>query len=70
MLLQPVAGLPSASIEDESRSTFRLDIARLFQGNFEIGARYVIYTSAPASDAVDYRRQTLLFYFAFLGDRW
>jgi hypothetical protein len=70
MLLQPVAGLPSASIEDESRSTFRLDIARLFQGNFEIGARYVIYTSAPASNAVDYRRQTLLFYFAFLGDRW
>jgi hypothetical protein len=29
-----------------------------------------IYTSAPASNAVDYRRQTLLFYFAFLDDRW
>ena len=66
--LQPVAGLPSASIEDESRSTFRVDLARLFEGHFEIGARYVIYTSAPASGAVEYRRQTLLFYFAFLDD--
>jgi hypothetical protein len=70
MFFQPVAGQPSASIEDESRSTFRLDIARLFQGKFEIGARYVFYTSAPASNAVDYRRQTLLFYFAFLDDHW
>ena len=67
--LQPVTGLPSTSIEDESRSTFRLDLARLFEEHFEIGARYVIYTSVPASDAVEYRRQTVLFYFAFLDDR-
>ncbi len=67
--LQPVAGLPSASIEDEARSTLRLDLARLFEGRFEIGARYVYYTSAPTSGAVEFRRQTLLLYLAFLDER-
>jgi len=67
--LQPVVGQPSASIEDESRSTFRVDLARLFESNFEIGARYVGYTSAPTAGPVEYRRQTLLLYFAFLDDR-
>lgn len=67
--LQPVAGLPSASIEDESRSTFRVDLARLFEGRFEIGARYVFYTSAPTSSAVEFRRQTALLYIAFLDER-
>lgn len=66
--LQPVAGLPSASIEDESRSTVRVELARVFERRFEIGARYVCYTSAPTSGAVDYRRQTVLFYFAFLDE--
>jgi len=66
--LQPVAGLPSASIEDEARSTFRIDLARLFQGRFELGARYVYYTSAPASGALGYRRQTALLYLAFLDE--
>jgi len=65
---QPVAGLPSASIEDESRSTFRIDVARLFEGRFELGARYVYYTSAPASAAVGFRRQTALLYIAFLDE--
>jgi hypothetical protein len=67
--LQPVAGLPSASIEDESRSTARVELARVFDSRFEIGARYVYYTSAPTSGAVDYRRQTVLLYFAFLDER-
>lgn len=67
--LQPVAGLPSASIEDESRSTVRLELARVFAGRFELGARYVYYTSAPTSGAVDYRRQTALLYCAFLDER-
>jgi hypothetical protein len=67
--LQPVAGLPSASIEDESRSTFRVDVARLFEGRFEVGARYVFYTSAPTASPVEYRRQTALLYIAFLDER-
>ena len=65
---QPVAGLPSASIEDESRSTFRIDLARLIERRFELGARYVYYTSAPTSGALGYRRQTLLLYLAFLDE--
>ena len=65
---QPVAGLPSASIEDESRSTLRIDLARLFEGRFELGARYVYYTSAPASGALGFRRQTVLLYLAFLDE--
>ena len=65
---QPVAGLPGASIEDESRSTFRIDLARLFEGRFELGARYVYYTSAPTSGALGYRRQTVLLYLAFLDE--
>lgn len=66
---QPVAGLPSASIEDESRSTARVELARSFDGRFELGARYVYYTSAPTSGAVHYQRQTVLLYFAFLNER-
>jgi hypothetical protein len=67
--LQPVSGLPSASIEDESRSTLRVELARIFEGRFELGARYVFYTNAPTSSAVEYRRQTLLLYLAFLDER-
>jgi hypothetical protein len=67
--LQPVAGLPSASIEDESRSTVRVELARPFEGHFELGVRYAYYTSAPAFGAVEFRRQTVLVYFAFLDER-
>jgi hypothetical protein len=65
---QPVAGLPSASIEDESRSTFRIELARVFENHFELGARYAYYTSAPTSSAVEYQRQTLLVYLAILEE--
>lgn len=65
---QPVVGLPSASIEDESRSTVRVELARVFLGQIEVGARYIFYTSAPTSSAVSYRRQTLLVYLAFLAE--
>jgi len=67
--LQPVAGLPTVSIEDEGRSTLRIELSRLFEGRFELGARYVYYTSAPASGAIEYRRQTALLYLAFLDER-
>jgi hypothetical protein len=65
---QPVAALPSASIEDESRSTVRVELARLFASFVEVGARYVYYTSAPTSSTIDYRRQTLLVYIALLDE--
>ncbi len=66
--VQPVVGLPSTSIEDEARSTFRVDLARLVEGRLELGARYVYYTSAPTSGALGYRRQTVLLYLAFLDE--
>jgi hypothetical protein len=66
---QPVAGLPSASIEDESRSTLRIELARLLESHVELGARYVYYTNAPTSSALEYRRQTLLVYLAFLDEK-
>ena len=65
---QPIAGLPGATIEDEGRSTLRVEMVRVFEGRFEVGARYVYYTSWPAAGPVDFRRQTLLFYFAFLDE--
>jgi len=65
---QPVGGLPSASIEDESRSTLRVELARLLDSRFEIGARYIFYTSAPTSSSVEYQRQTFLLYLAFLDE--
>jgi hypothetical protein len=67
--LRPVAGLPSASIEDESRSTLRVELSRLFEGRFELGLRYVFYTSAPSTGTIEFRRQTALVYFAFLDER-
>jgi hypothetical protein len=47
----------------------RVELSRIFEGQLEVGARYVYYTSAPSSGAVDFRRQTALFYIAFLGER-
>jgi hypothetical protein len=67
--LQPVAGLPSVSIEDEGRSTLRVELSRLFEGRFELGLRYVFYTSAPSTGTIEFRRQTALVYFAFLDER-
>jgi hypothetical protein len=67
--LQPVAGVPSASIEDESRSTLRVELSRVFADHVELGARYVYYTSAPDTGAIGFQRQTALFYIAFLDER-
>jgi hypothetical protein len=65
----PNAGAPLVSIEDENRSTLRLEVARPLAQGFEIGARYVLYTSFPSRGAVDYRRQTALLYLAVFDER-
>jgi hypothetical protein len=68
-----MSGTPMASIEDESRSTFRLEIARSIREVVDFGARYTFYTNAIGrrSDDVDYRRQTFLLFaaFAYSNDR-
>jgi hypothetical protein len=63
------AGTPLVSIEDESRSTLRIEVARPLAQGFEIGARYVLYTSFPSRGSVDYRRQTALLYLAVFDER-
>jgi hypothetical protein len=62
-------GTPLVSIEDENRSTLRIEVARPLAQGFEIGARYVLYTSFPGSGSVDYRRQTALLYLAVFDER-
>jgi hypothetical protein len=65
----PNAGTPLVSIEDENRSTLRVEVARPLAQGFEIGARYILYTSFPSGGSVDYRRQTALLYLAVFDER-
>jgi hypothetical protein len=65
----PNAGAPLVSIEDENRSTLRIELSRPLGQGFELGARYVIYSSFPGSGSVDYRRQTALLYLAVFDER-
>ncbi|HJX51613.1 MAG TPA: hypothetical protein VJ801_02495 [Polyangia bacterium] len=65
----PNAGAPLVSIEDENRSTLRIEVARPLAQGFEIGARYVLYSSFPGRGSVDYRRQTALLYLAVFDER-
>lgn len=65
----PNAGAPLVSIEDENRSTLRIEVSRPLGQGFEIGARYVITSSFPGGGSVDYRRQTALLYLAVFDER-
>jgi hypothetical protein len=65
----PNAGAPLVSVEDENRSTLRIELARPLARGFEIGARYVLYTSFPGNGSVHYRRQTALLYLAVFDER-
>ena len=56
----PVSGLPVASIEDESRSTLRLEVMRPLSEVFDISARWVMYTNEIGGGTAEYRRQTFL----------
>jgi hypothetical protein len=64
----PISGVASASIEDESRSTLRLELSRGIKQQFEVGIRYIFYTSAPSSSDVDFHRQTILLYLAAIDE--
>ncbi len=68
LVRDPEMGTPRISIEDESRSTLRIELARPLSRNVEIGARYTLYTSAPSSGPLDFRRQTVLLYLAVLSE--
>jgi hypothetical protein len=67
-VLVPVSGNASASIEDESRSSLRVELNRVIGEGVEIGARYAYYTSAASSGGMDFHRQTILFYLAAIAE--
>jgi hypothetical protein len=64
----PISGVANASMEDESRSTLRLELSRSIKQQFEVGIRYIFYTSAPTSGDVDFQRQTILLYLAAIDE--
>jgi hypothetical protein len=68
LVRDPEMGTPRISIEDESRSTLRIELARPLSANVEIGTRYTLYTSAPSTGPLDFRRQTVLLYLAVLNE--
>ena len=67
-VLVPVSGNASASIEDESRSSLRVELSRVFGEGLEIGARYAYYTSAASSGGMEFHRQTILLYLAAIAE--
>lgn len=56
----PITGLPVASIEDESRSTLRIELLRPLFEHFDVSARWVGYTNEIGGSTAQYRRQTFL----------
>jgi hypothetical protein len=61
-----LAGQPLVSIEDESRSTLRLELARPLGGHVDLGLRYTLYGDELATGPAHYRRQTALLFVAVL----
>jgi hypothetical protein len=58
------------NIEDEGRSTLRLELARPIGDRCDLGLRYTLFTSAPRSSEVKYERQIALFFVALqLGQK-
>jgi hypothetical protein len=62
-----VPGTPQTTIEDERRSTLRLEIVRPLSRQVDLGARYTFYTNEIAAGPVRFRRQTFLLFVAVTG---
>ncbi len=60
-----ITGVPLASIEDESRSVFRVEMVRTLGQSLDVGVRYTLYTNEFRAGPVDFRRQTFLLFAAF-----
>ncbi|MCG5054578.1 MAG: hypothetical protein KA712_16570 [Myxococcales bacterium] len=56
----PISGLPVASIEDESRSTLRVEVLRPLSALVDVSARWIGYTNEFGGGTARYRRQTFL----------
>jgi hypothetical protein len=66
---QASTGNAYVSIEDENRSSFRLDLARDFGARVRAFARYTLYANELGSDSLTYRRHTVLLSLAFLLEK-
>jgi hypothetical protein len=64
-----VMGTPLVSIEDESRSTARIELVRPIGGGLDAGLRYTFYTNELSSGPVRYQRQTALVFLAWGSER-
>lgn len=60
------AGMVLSSIEDEGRSTLRLELVRPIGGGFETGLRATMYRSAFGDDSVTFVRVTGLLFLAYV----
>jgi hypothetical protein len=57
-------GTQRVSIEDEGRSTLRVELARPFGPHVDLGLRYTFYGNEAAGGRVHYRRHTALLFIA------
>jgi hypothetical protein len=60
------AGMVLSSIEDEGRSTLRLELVRPIGGGFEAGLRATVYRRAFGDSSVTFGRMTGLLFLAYL----
>jgi hypothetical protein len=65
----PITLQPTATIEDESRSTVRAELVRPIGAHADVGLRYTLYTNEVGSSQVHYFRQTALLFVAVVADR-
>jgi hypothetical protein len=63
------AGSGFVSIEDENRSSARVDLSRGLGEHLRLLARYTLYVSEIGSDAASYLRQTILLSLAYMLEK-
>lgn len=64
-----MSGTPLVSIEDESRSTIRVELARPIGPYLDAGLRYTFYTNEIGGGPVHFHRHTGLLFLAVVIDR-
>ena len=64
-----VSGKPFVNIEDENRSSVRVDLSRDISERLRALVRYTFYANELGSSAGTYRRQTLLLSLAFVLEK-
>ena len=68
-MTQMVGGKPFVNIEDENRSSVRVDLSRDVSERLRALLRYTFYANELGSSGGTYRRQTLLLSLAFVLEK-